>query len=257
MSSWTWVAKTLKNLRLATPTSTSTTTMRKPVTADQLQSRLMSASAGVPKQKDGLAVPPRPKKPLTPYFRFLAQVREDAKKENPKLKITELMKKIGTQWDRLDEAGKEKYLAAYKKDMESYSATLDKYQASLTPEQTALVEQLKMEKMSKKDKREKKRRVKDLGKPKKPMTAFLLFLRAQAKHGDTIEQYQQLAKQMGTKWKGMSEAEKAPYLAQYNDAASIYEKDLKKWEDKMLKQGNNDVVRISHLTKAIRAKLNR
>lgn len=48
----------------------------------------MSASAGVPKQKDGLAVPPRPKKPLTPYFRFLAQVREDAKKENPKLKIT-------------------------------------------------------------------------------------------------------------------------------------------------------------------------
>lgn len=75
-----------------------------------------------------------------------------------------------------------------------------------------------------------------MGKPKKPMTAFLLFLRAQAKHGDTIEQYQQLAKQMGTKWKGMSEAEKAPYLAQYNDAASIYEKDLKKWEDKMLKQ---------------------
>jgi len=33
-------------------------------------------------------VPPKPKKPLTPYFRFLGQVREDVKKDNPNLKPT-------------------------------------------------------------------------------------------------------------------------------------------------------------------------
>lgn len=39
-------------------------------------------------QSVAAAIPPKPKKPLTPYFRFLGQVREDVKKENPNLKPT-------------------------------------------------------------------------------------------------------------------------------------------------------------------------
>lgn len=70
------------------------------------------------------------------------------------------MKMVGTQWDKLDESGKGRYISAYRKDMESYADTLDKYKRSLSPEQTAAVADLKLEKEMKKEKREKKRRVK-------------------------------------------------------------------------------------------------
>ncbi len=36
----------------------------------------------------GVDVPPRPKRPLSPYFRFLGQVRDQVRKENPSLKPT-------------------------------------------------------------------------------------------------------------------------------------------------------------------------
>lgn len=39
-------------------------------------------------QAKEVQIPPKPKKPLTPYFRFLGQVRTDVQKQNPNLKTT-------------------------------------------------------------------------------------------------------------------------------------------------------------------------
>lgn len=37
-------------------------------------------------------------------------------------------------------------------------------------------------------------------------------------------------------WKTMTDADKAPYTAKYQEDSKVYEKALSKWEDKMLKE---------------------
>jgi hypothetical protein len=70
------------------------------------------------------------------------------------------MKKVAQRWDSLDEAGRNRYTASYKKEMEEYSTILENYRQSLTPAMEATTEQLRMEKQMKKDKRERRRRLK-------------------------------------------------------------------------------------------------
>jgi len=54
----------------------------------------------------------------TPYFRFLNEVREKVKEENPGLKVTELAKVIGQKWKELPEEKKEAYRQEYLKEVE-------------------------------------------------------------------------------------------------------------------------------------------
>jgi transcription factor A len=93
-----------------------------------------------------------------------------------------LVKKIASRWDKLDEGGKSPYMSSYRKDMESYPSILEAYKSSLTPAQSAAESEVKQEAKLRKEKREKKKRTKELGKPKKPMTAFLLYLQTQIEH---------------------------------------------------------------------------
>jgi len=240
MSSWTWVAKTLKNLKLATPVIA-------PASATQ-QSRLMSSD---PRE---VSIPPKPKKPLTPYFRFIGQVRQQVKMENPDLKVTDLMKKVAEKWDKLDEENKNSYILAYKKEMAGFTPILEKYQLSLTPEQKEMQQQIKFEKQISKERREKRKRLKELGKPKRPPSGFLLFLMDKVPPGSSIVVHQEVAKIWTPKWKALSDAEKAPYNLKYKQELAKYQKEMSKWEEKMLKQGNEDLVRLNHLPKPTKEK---
>lgn len=49
---------------------------------------------------------PKPKRPLSAYFIFLKQNREQLKASCPNLKITDLAKKAGANWKALSEAEK-------------------------------------------------------------------------------------------------------------------------------------------------------
>ena len=48
-----------------------------------------------------------PKKPLTTYFRFLGEIRPIVTKQNPDLKVTELMKVMAQKYKELPVARKE------------------------------------------------------------------------------------------------------------------------------------------------------
>ena len=51
--------------------------------------------------------PSMPKKPLTTYFRFLGEIRPIVTKQNPDLKVTELMKVMAQKYKELPVARKE------------------------------------------------------------------------------------------------------------------------------------------------------
>jgi len=202
-------------------------------------------------------VPMRPKKPLTPYFRFLGQVRSECQRQNPNVKVTELMKIIAQRWDSLDDASKQPFISAYKSEVASYSPILEKYNKSLTPEQKEAQQQLKLDKQLQRERREKKRRLKEFGKPKKPASPFFMYLSNNVAKGSSITEYQNAAKKLSQAWKSMSEAEKAPYLTKYQENQDIYVKTLARWEEKMLKQGNDDLVRestVKAITRSNKAK---
>ncbi len=61
-----------------------------------------------------------PKKPLSSFFLFSAEAREKLKKEEPDIKQTEILKKIGSQWKELDAETKKKWEAKSKADKERY-----------------------------------------------------------------------------------------------------------------------------------------
>ena len=66
-------------------------------------------------------LPGQPKKPMTAYFLWMNEEgRDDIKKENPGMTITEVAKVAGGKWKILDEDVKKKYEVKYKEMKEKY-----------------------------------------------------------------------------------------------------------------------------------------
>ena len=72
-------------------------------------------------------MPKGPKRAQSSYMFFCAEKREELKEEEPDLKGSEIMKRLGSMWRDLDEEGKSKYEALalndktrYKNDLETF-----------------------------------------------------------------------------------------------------------------------------------------
>jgi hypothetical protein len=88
--------------------------------------------------------------------------------------------------------------------------------------------------------------MRDNDKPKKPSSPFLRYLQEAR---DNIprgkdQSYNEWLKATADKWKAMPDGQKKPYA----DAALIdfnkYKEDISKWELKMIRLGNSDLVRV-------------
>ena len=64
----------------------------------------------------------KPKKPLTAYFMYSAEMREDAKKDDPDAKLSAA--ELGDMWKNLDSKKKQKYTDDYDEEMKAYKAEL-------------------------------------------------------------------------------------------------------------------------------------
>jgi len=246
MSSFLRILSGLKNIKSGTGGSLSAAIEDSVV---QSQARLFGSQS-----QASIDVPTKPKRPLTPYFRFLGQVRDQVRKENPTIKHTELIKLVAQRWQELDDPNKERYITAYKNELQTYGSIIAGYNASLTDEQRGSIQQLKEEKQVKKERREKRLRLKELGRPKRPPSAFLQFLQTNIPEGMSSNEYLERAKTLGAKWKTMSDTEKAVYSEKYQKDLEQYQKVLLKWEEKMIKMGNEDLVRHRPPQKAAGAK---
>lgn len=100
-----------------------------------------------------MGLPPRPKKPLTPYFRYMIDQRPLVAKANPKLSITEAVSICAKQWTSCDEATKKKFLVEYMKEKEEFVKKRAEYESTLTAEEKSAIQSVKGDVVRSKEKR--------------------------------------------------------------------------------------------------------
>nr|CAD7405159.1 unnamed protein product [Timema cristinae] len=232
--------------------------------------------------EEKLGIPVKPKKPLTPFFRFMGQIRPMVAQQHPGARVTDHTKIIAQQWKELEPPAKKKLEEEFKKEMIHYLAVRVSYENSLTDQQKKDLQKAKEEKVeSKQQKRLKMRKKKirakwvvwearkdwmqkltemlervveerkmvlysqkkkELGKPKKPLSAFLIFFQEKANlRGDTpFKIWQQKVSQ---EWESLPDEKKVQYLDKASHYWQSYIQELQLWEEKMIRLGHIDVVR--------------
>lgn len=196
-----------------------------------------------------------PKRPLSPYFRFIKHMRPQIVKENPNASVTEIIKLVAEKWHAVDPGLKSRFEAEYKVDKESFDKQYDAYNSKITPEMREKVREARKELKTDREKRDLRRRYRELEKPKKVASAFLRFMQSEVvgKKGSGRAEYSQYLKDMGARWKVLSDEEKRPYKEAYERDLPQYKADLEKWQVKMTAEKNFDVVKNPLIVQTQRA----
>jgi transcription factor A len=107
--------------------------------------------------EEKLGFPSRPKKPLTPYFRFLSENRARISKENPQLKPLEVVVQCAKEYKQIDVDKLAKYTAEFNNEQQSYVQKLAEYNSKLTEEQRREIAAYKEVKAERKERIEHKK----------------------------------------------------------------------------------------------------
>ncbi|XP_035910900.1 transcription factor A, mitochondrial [Anopheles stephensi] len=190
------------------------------------------------------STPVKPKRPMNAYIRFAQGIRSSLASANPKASPTDISKLAAVQWQSLDQASKAKYEEEYKREQAVWLQKNAKYLSQLTDAQK---EEIKLERQQRnegKAKREQKRLLKELGRPKRPMNAYLRFC-AENKPvvGLSKEDNKMQMKNLGMQWRRLPDAERDRYTKEAEADMKRYQEEMKKWEDKMLASENVEAVR--------------
>ncbi|XP_026321474.1 transcription factor A, mitochondrial [Hyposmocoma kahamanoa] len=184
----------------------------------------------------------KPKRPLTPFFKFMTQMRPALLAKNPGITSKEAIAWSSKHWQELDAETKSQMTKEYEKDLEDYKKIKKIYDASLTDEQKQEIKRVKEVMTAAREKRKLKAEYKELGRPKKPMSSYFLFMQMKkdALKGNNIKEFQEKVKQ---EWLKLTENERTKYEKQAQELMNKYKKDLEAWELKMVAKGRSDLVR--------------
>ncbi|XP_054428738.1 transcription factor A, mitochondrial isoform X1 [Pteronotus mesoamericanus] len=183
-----------------------------------------------------------PKKPMTSYVRFSKEQLPIFKAQNPGARNSELIKKIAELWRELPDSEKKVYEDAYKADWQAYKQELIRIEEELTPSQRVALEKEMMQKRLKKKSIIKKRELTLLGKPKRPRSAYNIFISErfqEAKDGTS----QLKLKAVNESWKNLSSSQKQVYIQLAEDDKVRYFNEIKSWEAQMVEVGRDDLLR--------------
>lgn len=90
------------------------------------------AGTGTKQSKKAAKDPNKPKRPPSAFFVFMAEFREQYKKEHPTNKsVAAVGKACGEKWKTMSEADKAPYLATAEKKKEEYERTMNAYNRKL------------------------------------------------------------------------------------------------------------------------------
>jgi len=156
--------------------------------------------------------PNKPKQPLSGYMRFVQDIRDDLKKENPGASITDIARLAGEKWRECSEADKEKYQKAYKKDKAKYDIAMQSY---VPPKGS--------------DAGKKRKKVKDPNAPKKPLTAYFAWMsenRERIKSENEGASIGEVAKIAGEEWRELDAGSKSKYEKVYKAAMEKYKVEM-------------------------------
>lgn len=168
-------------------------------------------------------IPPKPKLPRTPAAIYLQERYTEMKKDDPSIKKADIKKTIESEWSQLE--AKQPYQDLAFKELKSYKekkAVYDEFanrKITIGQMLNILVEFKKFE--AQKNKEKTKHR------PKKPKSAYHLFIKESLTSGKESDQ---TISHISTKWKNLTESEKKVYVEQAEELKKIYEIELEKWK---------------------------
>lgn len=150
--------------------------------------------------------PNRPKRKMSPFDIFRNEQISEFKRLHPETKVDlgVFMRNLSQTWNSLEESKKEPYTTAADKDANRFQEEMANY----VPDQKYL-----------QPKQKKRKRVKEVGEPKRAMTAFMFF--SNCTRSDVVAEHPELkiggiAKILGERWNNMSDEQKAPYQEMTN-----------------------------------------
>ncbi|XP_023014420.2 mitochondrial transcription factor A [Leptinotarsa decemlineata] len=192
-----------------------------------------------------LNIPEKPKKPLSPYLQFIREIRASVVKENPDSSPNDIIKKCAEKWKASSELEKEKYIYKFKSDSEAYNDDILRYNASLTQEQLLALQVMDRENMMEKQSKRVRKLNKQFNKPRKPMNAYLLFLKDRGQIQNLTGKT--LIANLSGEWHKLPNSEKQKYEEKYSKEQENYEKELLEWEKKMFAEGHEELIRPKYL----------
>ncbi|KAI5940384.1 transcription factor A, mitochondrial [Manis pentadactyla] len=190
------------------------------------------------------AVSSYPKKPMTKYVRFSKEQLPLFKAQNPGMKNQELIKKIAQLWRELPDAEKKIYEDAYKADWQAYREEINRIQDALTPSQIISLEKEIMQKRLKRKALIKKRELTMLGKPKRPRSAYNIYVAERFQETKDVSSQVKM-KIVNENWKNLPSSQKQVYVQLAKDDKIRYDNEMKSWEGQMAEVGRDDLVRRS------------
>lgn len=215
------------------------------LTVLQIQAPIRTLKVETREKLKALKIPEKPKRPLSPYLQFITEKRPALLKDNPKMKLTEVIKLLSTEWKSVSDEKKEKYKEKYQKNWEVYNQEIAKYNANLSEEQKQAMHAATTEKRKDKQKRNLTKLIKETEKPKRPVGPYLLYLKEQSL-AKNMSQKDLMASLKG-QWAALPEAEKKKYQDEYVKENEKYNVLLRSWEEKMIAEGHKDLVRAKTL----------
>ncbi|XP_018012979.1 transcription factor A, mitochondrial [Hyalella azteca] len=202
-----------------------------------------------------LGLPEPPKRPISPFINFSAAVRKDLLTGKS---LGERSLELSKKWESLPLGEKNKYLKRYDEEKAKYLADKESYQKSIGKEQLAQIKLLKqrrkLEQQIELEIKKKKLTQKEdsfvFGKPKVPLNSFFLYLNEVSQQGETLNQ--EFISKKSREWKALGVEGQEQYRLRASKLRDDYNRDLQKWETKMIKEGRNDLVRKSTLASVLK-----
>lgn len=156
--------------------------------------------------------PKKPKRATTAYFHYMAACRKEAAASGRSIsKVAEFTKECSVKWRALSADKRKPFDALAAKDKERYAKQMRGYKAPVGIAKPGKAE-------------------KDPRKPKKPMSAFFLFLSDfRSKAGKNLPT-KEVAVKAGQMWRTMTTSKKQPYVANAEKAAKKHKAAMIKYK---------------------------
>jgi len=181
-----------------------------------------------------------PPLPTRPFHKYAEQMRN----EHRNLPWSERRKKISEAWKTLEEEEKQKRLQEYEKEKNEYKESFLEFMTALSPHQVmrlkGAMDRRTLDTDERVSRRNKKQECEALGRPKRPLNPFQLFMmQAEGMTGHGRELISVAAEQ----WRGLDAAQRQGYLRRHEHEMREYHKRLDAWEQRMCVEGRLDLVR--------------
>lgn len=188
-------------------------------------------------------LPPKPKKPLNAFIQYFLSIKEQLHKEYPNCTQKDILKKVAEQWTQVDPTIKQNFQKQYMEQQSVYKQKLMDYKNSITDDQQMLIQNQLIKKEHALERSQIKQKLADLGKPKRPLTAFFLFMQDNKMLKDSQVSQKDWMKNISKEWKNLTMEAKNKYTAEAVRLTEKYKTDIKKWEKNMIQEGHQDLLK--------------